>query len=134
MSDNPTHRGACHCGRVRIEVDAPARIDAIECNCSICRMTAFLHLIVPASRFRLVQGAESLTEYTFNTGVAKHRFCKVCGIKVFYIPRSHPDGIDVNVRCLDPVTIESVNISQFDDADREAGTAALAHLTEDGSR
>lgn len=128
MSGDVTHRGACHCGRVRIEVDAPARIEAIECNCSICRMTGFLHLIVPSSRFRLLQGAEYLTEYTFNTGVAKHRFCKVCGIKVFYVPRSHPDGIDVNVRSLDPPTIESVSVSQFDDTDREAGTAAIAHL------
>jgi hypothetical protein len=131
MSDSVTHRGACHCGRVRIEVDAPARIEAIECNCSICRMSGFLHLIVPASRFRLLQGAESLTEYTFNTGVAKHRFCKVCGIKVFYVPRSHPDGIDVNVRCLDPATIESVSITQFDDTNREAETAAIAHLAEE---
>ena len=130
MSGNVTHHGACHCGKVRIEVDAPARITAIECNCSICHMTGFQHLIVPAARFRLVQGAESLAEYTFNTGVAKHRFCKTCGIKVFYIPRSHPEGIDVNVRCLDPATIESVSISPFDDAHREAGTAAIAYLTE----
>ena len=104
------------------------RIDAIECNCSICRMTGFLHLIVPAARFRLLRGAEFLTEYTFNTGAAKHRFCKICGIKVFYIPRSHPDGIDVNVRCLDPETIESVIVRQFDDTNREAETAAIAHL------
>jgi hypothetical protein len=124
-----THRGGCHCGRVRFEVDAPARIAAIECNCSICRMTGFLHLIVPAARFRLLQGAEVLTEYTFNTGVAKHRFCRVCGIKPFYVPRSHPDGFDVNVHCLDAATIESVEVSSFDDEDREAQTAAIAHLS-----
>ena len=94
-------------------------------------MTGFLHLIVPASRFRLLQGAESLTEYRFNTGTARHRFCKVCGIKVFYIPRSHPDGIDVNVRCLDPATIESVAVTRFDDANRAAETAAIAHLAEE---
>jgi hypothetical protein len=134
MSDGVTHRGACHCGRVRIEVDAPARIDAIECNCSICRMSGFLHLIVPASRFRLLQGAESLTEYTFNTGVAKHRFCKGCGTKVFYIPRSHPEGIDVNVRCLNPATIESITVTQFDDVNRDIETAAIAHLAKDENR
>jgi len=137
MSASTVHRGACHCGRVRFEVDAPARIEAIECNCSICRMTGFLHLIVPATRFRLLQGADALTEYTFNTGVAKHRFCRVCGIKSFYVPRSHPDGIDVNVHCLDPATIESIAVTQFDDADREAATAAIAHLTREpvaGSR
>ena len=124
-----THRGGCHCGRIGFEVDAPARIDALECNCSICRMTGFLHLIVPAARFRLLQGAEYLTEYAFNTGVAKHRFCRVCGVKAFYVPRSNPDGIDVNVRCLDPATIERVSVSLFDDADRDAATAALARLS-----
>lgn len=129
MSAWLTHRGGCHCGRVRFEVDAPADIQALQCNCSICRMTGFLHLIVPAGRFRLVQGAESLSEYTFNTGIAKHRFCRVCGIKSFYVPRSNPDGIDVNVHCLDPATIESIQTSQFDDADRDAATAAIADLS-----
>jgi hypothetical protein len=123
------HRGGCHCGRVRFEVDAPARIAAIQCNCSICRMTGFLHLIVPAARFRLLQGAESLSEYTFNTGVARHRFCRVCGIKSFYVPRSNPDGIDVNVNCLDADTIESITVSPFDDADRDNATRAIETLS-----
>ena len=113
---------------MRFEVDAPARIEALDCNCSICRMTGFLHLIVPASRFRLVAGAEALSEYTFNTGAAKHRFCRHCGIKAFYIPRSHPDGVDVNVRCVDDGTITGIDVVPFDDNDREAQTAALAHL------
>ena len=129
MSEFVTHCGGCHCGRVRFEVEAPARIDAIECNCSICRMSGFLHLIVPAARFRLLQGAEFLTDYTFNTGMAKHRFCRVCGIKSFYVPRSNPDGIDVNVHCLEPATIESIEVSPFDDANRDAATAAIAHLS-----
>ena len=124
-----THRGGCHCRRVRFEVDAPARIEALDCNCSICRMTGFLHLIVPASRFHLLSGADALSEYTFNTGTAKHRFCRHCGIKAFYIPRSHPDGIDVNVRCLDEATIAGIDVVPFDDNDREAQTAALAHLS-----
>ena len=124
-----THRGGCHCGRVRFEVDAPAHLEALQCNCSICRMTGFLHLIVPASRFRLLQGSEFLTEYTFNTGVARHRFCRVCGIKAFYVPRSNPDGIDVNVNCLERATIETVSVSLFDDGNREAETAAIAGLS-----
>ena len=128
MNALTTHRGGCHCGRVRFEVDAPARIEALECNCSICRMTGFLHLIVPASRFRLLRGADVLTEYTFNTGSARHRFCRVCGIKSFYIPRSHPRGIDVNVHCLNPATIEAIVTTLFDDANREAAAAAIAHL------
>ncbi len=129
MSAMVTHRGGCHCGRTRFEVDAPARIDALQCNCSICHMTGFLHLIVPATRFRLLSGAEDLIEYSFNTGVAKHRFCRVCGVKAFYVPRSNPDGFDVNVRCIDPATIESVNKSLFDDADRDAATAAIVDLS-----
>ena len=125
------HRGGCHCARVRFEVLAPSDIEALDCNCSICRMTGFLHVIVPASRFRLLSGADALVEYTFNTGAAKHRFCRHCGIKAFYIPRSHPDGVDVNVRCLDPGSVRSLVVAAFDDADRDAATAAIAHLSRD---
>jgi len=123
------HRGGCHCRRVRFEIDAPADLGVLDCNCSICTMTGFQHLIVPASRFRLLSGEDVLTEYTFNTGAAKHRFCRVCGIKSFYIPRSHPDGVNVNVRCLDQGTVASLEVVPFDDNDRDAATAALAHLT-----
>ena len=126
-----THRGGCHCRRVRFEVDAPPALDVLDCNCSICRMAGFLHLIVPATRFRLLSGADDLTQYTFNTGAAKHRFCRVCGIKSFYIPRSHPDGVDVNARCLDPGTVTSMAVTPFDDDDRDAATAAIAHLSRD---
>ena len=129
MSDVVTHRGGCHCGRVAFEIDAPARIRAIECNCSICRMGGFRHLIVPATRFRLLRGADDLATYTFNTGAAKHMFCRVCGIKAFYVPRSNPDGIDVNVNCIEPGTIESIDITQFDDARRDEETAAIRHLS-----
>jgi hypothetical protein len=123
-----TRSGGCHCGRVRFEVDAPASLEVLDCNCSICRMTGFLHLIVPATRFRLLDGADALTEYTFHTGTAKHRFCRHCGIKSFYIPRSHPDGIDVNARCLDDFDLQSLHIGAFDDRDRDTQTAAIAHL------
>lgn len=123
------HHGGCHCGRVRFEVDAPPRLQVLDCNCSICRMTGFLHLIVPARAFRLRSGAGALVEYSFGTGIARHRFCAHCGIKAFYVPRSHPDGIDVNARCLDPGSVEALEIVPFDDADREAATEALAHLS-----
>ena len=128
-NDTVTHRGGCHCGRVRFEVDASAAVEALECNCSICRMSGFLHLIVPAARFRLLAGSDALTEYTFNTGTAKHRFCRYCGVKSFYVPRSNPDGVDVNVRCIDSGTIVSIAITPFDDGDRERSEAAIAHLS-----
>ena len=108
------HTGGCHCGRVRFEVTAPARLDVSECNCSICSKTGFLHLIVPRARFKLLSGEESLTTYRFNTGVAKHLFCSTCGIKSFYVPRSHPDGYSVNARCLDEGTVEGMSVKKID--------------------
>jgi hypothetical protein len=124
-----THRGGCHCRRVRFEVDAPAQLEVLDCNCSICRMTGFLHLIVPAARFRLLSGTDDLVEYTFNTGTARHLFCGHCGIKSFYVPRSHPDGFDINARCLDEGTVTQMSVALFDDTDRDAATAAVAHLS-----
>lgn len=119
----PTHLGGCHCGRVRFEVIAPAKIDVGDCNCSICSMYGYLHLIVPADRFKLISGRDALTTYTFNTGVAKHYFCSVCGVKSFYIPRSHPDGVSVNVRCIDSGTIESMSVQPFSGREWEKGRA-----------
>ena len=126
-----THRGGCHCGAVAFEVDAPTRLDVQQCNCSVCSMTAFLHLIVPASRFRLLRGTEVLESYTFNTGTARHLFCRRCGIKSFYVPRSNPDGFSVNVRCLDHATIEHVAVTEFDGRNWEQSAASLAHLSRD---
>jgi hypothetical protein len=124
-----THTGGCHCGAVAFEVDAPAKITASDCNCSICRMSGYLHLIVPRSRFRLLQGADQLTEYKFNTGAARHLFCSLCGVKSFYVPRSNPDGYSVNVRCLDNSTIEQLVVEPFDDNDREASEAKIRGLS-----
>jgi hypothetical protein len=114
-----THQGGCHCGRVRFEVDAPVDLFVEECNCSMCHRTGYLHLIVPATRFRLTQGEDSLSTYTFNTGTAKHHFCKVCGIKSFYVPRSHPDGFSVNARCLDAGSVRNMKVGQVDGRDWE---------------
>ena len=117
------HKGSCHCGRVRFRVSAPANVTVLDCNCSICKMLGYLHLIVPRSQFELEQGEDDLTTYTFNTGVAQHYFCSVCGIKSFYVPRSHPEDISVNLRCLDEGTVENVTVELFDDAKREAEAA-----------
>lgn len=99
---------------MRFEVLAPARIEVIDCNCSICAKSGYLHLIVPKSRFKLLSGNDALTTYRFNTGTAKHFFCATCGIKSFYIPRSHPDGYSVNARCLDDGTVEAMSVVQGD--------------------
>ena len=108
------HQGGCHCGRVHFEVLAPAVINVSECNCSICSKSGYLGMIVPRDRFTLKSGEECLIEYTFDSGEAKHLFCRYCGVKSFYVPRSHPDGVSVNARCLDPGTVEKMNIKQFD--------------------
>jgi hypothetical protein len=121
-----THTGGCHCGRVRFAVTAPADLDVTDCNCSICSKAGFLHLIVPADRFVLLSGGDDLTTYTFNTGAAKHTFCSHCGVKSFYIPRSHPDGISVNVRCIDSGTIASMNVKPFDGSNWETSRSTLA--------
>ena len=129
MNGLVTHRGACHCGAVAFEVDAPARLTVSDCNCSICRMSGYLHLIVPRARFRLLRGADDLVEYAFATRTARHLFCRTCGVKSFYVPRSNPDGYSVNARCLERATIEHIEIEPFDDNDRAAAEARIRDLS-----
>ena len=124
-----THQGGCHCGAVRFEVQAPAKVLVQKCNCSMCAKTGFEHLIVPAADFKLVSGEDMLTTYTFNTGVAKHLFCKRCGVKSFYVPRSNPDGYSVNLRCVDAGTITEVLYEDFDGQNWEKAGPSLAHLS-----
>ena len=108
-----TMEGGCHCGCVRFRVTAS--LDRVtQCNCSICAKKGFLHLIVPPAQFELLQGKDELTTYSFNTGVAKHTFCRTCGIHPFYVPRSDPDKIDVNARCLDGVDPDQLKPKPFD--------------------
>jgi len=120
--------GGCHCGAVRFEVDIPLDVRDTpiwQCNCSICSMTGFQHLIVERTRFRLTSGSERLTEYRFNTGTARHLFCSVCGIESFYVPRSHPDGYSVNVRCLDGQPFDGVELAPFDGQRWEASAGVF---------
>ena len=126
-----THTGGCHCGAIAFEVDAPARLKVQRCNCSMCRITGFEHLIVPASHFRLLRGGQQLQTYTFNTGIARHLFCQTCGVKSFYVPRSNPDGYSVNLRCLDRSQVSDVVYEDFDGDNWEVGAAELAHLSRD---
>lgn len=131
MPDLLTHKGSCHCGKVQFEIDAPADLHAHACNCSMCYRSGGDQMIVPASRFRLIAGADAITTYTFNTGAAKHTFCKYCGIKAFYTPRSNPDGFSANLRCLDRTHIKSVVVEPFDGQNWELHAGALAHLSRD---
>lgn len=118
-------QGGCHCGAVRFKVLAANEIEAVECNCSICRKTGFLHLIVAKDQFRLLMGGDKLTTYVFNTGTAKHLFCSVCGVKSFYAPRSHPDGFSVNMHCLDEGAVKVAKVVPFDGEHWEEARARL---------
>jgi len=120
-----THVGGCHCGRVRFEVVAPADLQVADCNCTICAKSGYLHLIVPADRFKLLRGGDSLTTYSFNTHSAKHLFCAHCGIKSFYVPRSHPDGFSVNARCLERTTVKSMSVTPFNGLEWERSRGEL---------
>jgi len=106
--------GGCHCGRVKYEINIPEKILVNRCSCSICQKSGYLHLIVPANRFKLICGEEDLLEYRFHTGVARHLFCSVCGIKSFYVPRSHPESFSVNLNCIDLPDEVDVTVEEFD--------------------
>lgn len=135
MSETIPLEGGCHCGAVRFHAELPIREGeapvAHACNCSMCHKVGFLHLIVPAANFELLQGGEQLSCYTFNTGVAKHYFCRRCGVKSFYIPRSNPDGYSINLRCVDNPP-ESIRVESFDGQNWEDNAASLAHLSKNG--
>lgn len=127
MANLNVHTGGCHCDEVRFEVQLPASFEVEDCNCSICAMSGNIHVIVPASRFRLLRGEKVLTQYQFNTGAAKHLFCRICGIKSFYIPRSNPDGVAITYRCIDDWMGLDVKINRFDGQNWEANAPALRH-------
>ena len=129
MSDLTWRAGGCHCGAVRFEAALPSTVEAQSCNCSMCEKVGFVHVIVPKGRFRLLAGADRLTAYQFNTGVARHLFCATCGVKSFYRPRSNPDGWSVNACCLDEVDDLDIRIEPFDGRSWEAHAASLAHLS-----
>ena len=116
--------GGCHCGAVRFQAtlsDPP--VPALDCNCSVCSMTGFLHIMVPHGDFALEQGADKLASYRFGTGAAEHLFCSICGVKSFYQPRSHPDSWSVNANCIDePIELA---IEKFDGRNWEMAKAAL---------
>jgi hypothetical protein len=109
-----SYEGGCHCGRVRFRVQADLE-ELLECNCTICTKKGMLHLIVAPEQFELLRGEEELAAYQFNTGTAKHTFCRRCGIHAFYVPRSDPDKISINARCLDNIDVGALKPSRFFD-------------------
>jgi len=117
--------GGCHCRAVRFEAEVPEAVVVLDCNCSICSMTGFRHLMVPHEAFTLVSGRDKLTSYRFGTGAAEHLFCSICGIKSFYQPRSHPDAWSVNVNALDDLSGLSITARPFDGRNWERSRAEI---------
>jgi hypothetical protein len=118
-------KGGCHCRAVRFEAEVPDRVEILDCNCSICAMTGFRHLIVPHGDFTLLSGQQALTSYRFGTGAAEHLFCSICGVKSYYQPRSHPDAWSVNFNALDDVSRLDVTARAFDGRNWEQAAAEL---------
>jgi len=117
-------KGGCHCGAVRFEAEVPGPpIAALDCNCSVCSMTGFLHIIVPHEDFELLSARGALTSYRFGTGAAEHLFCSTCGVKSFYQPRSHPDAWSINANCLDEMP--ELAIERFDGRNWDSAKAQL---------
>lgn len=117
--------GGCHCGAVRFEIEVPSVVEVLDCNCSMCAKTGFLHLIVEKTDFRLLTDWAALADYRFGSGTARHLFCSTCGIKSFYVPRSHPDGYSVNLRALDDASALEVTVTPYDGRDWEAARSTI---------
>lgn len=118
--------GGCHCKAVRFEAEVPAAVEVLDCNCSVCAMTGFRHLIVAHNDFALLSGSEALASYRFGTGAAEHLFCRRCGVKSFYQPRSHPKAWSINVNALDDPAALRITIRAFDGRDGEQAATGLA--------
>ena len=124
------HIGDCHCGKVQFEFESDSAVTLVRCNCSICDRFGYLHLIIPQRLMMLKTNWEEMHTYTFNSGIAKHYFCKTCGVKPFYIPRSNPDCYSINFRNVSQSTFGKVMIEDFDGQNWEANAASLAHLSD----
>ncbi|MEP1231122.1 MAG: GFA family protein [Litorimonas sp.] len=123
------HNGSCHCGAVKFEFTAPSAASVTECNCSICAMSGYQHVFIPKTDLRFICGQDTLTTYTFGTHASQHMFCKICGIKPLYVPRSHPDSYSVNLRCIENGTIKASKTILFDGQNWDKNIGALKKET-----
>jgi len=120
----PMHSGQCHCGDVKFSFESAATMPVTLCNCSVCNMTGYQHVFIPQDEVT-IEGKDNLSLYTFNSGEAKHLFCKKCGIKPLYIPRSHPESYSINLRCVTSGTLSAGEITEFDGQNWEANIDQL---------
>jgi len=122
------HKASCHCGALQLDFEAPGNRPVTLCNCSICNMSGYEHVFVPQMDAEIT-GRDNLSLYTFGTGAAQHYFCKICGIKPFYVPKSHPDSYSVNLRCVIGATIEPSQIIEFDGQNWDSNIEQLRSKT-----
>ena len=95
----------CHCGAVEAEINATVNELAkiVRCNCSICKRKGSVMSMVKNENFKIIKGKDKLKIYQFNTKVAKHYFCSICGIYTHNNPRSNPKMTAFNIGCIDEV-------------------------------
>ena len=125
MAQKVKYNGGCHCGAVTYEAFASYNLKALRCNCSICKASGFIHVIVDKNDFKLLTGAEDITVYSFNSHQAKHTFCKHCGVKSFYYPRSHPEGISLNLNTLNVEKAKNIHYNDFNGQNWEENIQSL---------
>lgn len=127
MTDTMPYEGACHCGALQFRLNTRPPSALLRCNCSICELEDFLHWIMPLSHFEWISGEANT--YRFGSGVARHTFCPTCGVKPFYFPRSNPDGVSVNARCVPGLNWRALPVDEFDGQHWEQNAATLSHLS-----
>ena len=127
MTDTMPYEGACHCGALQFRLNTRPPSALLRCNCSICELEDFLHWIMPLSHFEWISGEANT--YRFGSGVARHTFCPTCGVKPFYFPRSNPDGVSINARCVPGLNWRALPVDEFDGQHWEQHAATLSHLS-----
>ena len=127
MTDTMPYEGACHCGALQFRLNTRPPSALLRCNCSICELEDFLHWIMPLSHFEWISGEAST--YRFGSGIARHTFCPTCGVKPFYFPRSNPDGVSINARCVPGLNWRALPVDEFDGQHWEQNAASLSHLS-----
>ena len=107
------YTGSCHCSSIKFEIDSDLE-KIVQCNCSICIKRNAKMIMIPKENFKLLEGSEDLSLYQFNTEIAKHFFCKKCGIYTHHNRKSDPNGMGVNLGCVEGLDPMVFDVIQFD--------------------
>ena len=105
--------GSCHCKNIEFQIETDLE-KIIQCNCSICIRRNAKMIIVPKDKFNLIKGEQDLALYQFNSNIAKHYFCKKCGIYTHHNRKSDPNGMGVNLGCIYELDAMDYDAISFD--------------------